>query len=125
MFRNSKSLLRSKAGNYENLQTLRIQFAELVHLYLILGKSKGTIIDIPGKLIEPTPISQPSNSQETSGSNREVVRGGDSEKSRSRQSTPIIPSSLRSQEKNSNNAINDSVIAVMDIRKTITTHNIQ
>ncbi|GES76834.1 transcription factor TFIIIB complex subunit bdp1 [Rhizophagus clarus] len=49
MFKNSKSLLRSKAG-----------------------KSKGTIIDVPGKSLEPTPITivQPSNSQESSGGNK-------------------------------------------------------
>ncbi|CAG8540256.1 8780_t:CDS:2 [Rhizophagus irregularis] len=49
MFKNSKSLLRSKAG-----------------------KSKGTIIDVPGKSLEPTPITivQPSNSQESGGSNK-------------------------------------------------------
>lgn len=37
-----------------------------------LGKSKGTIIDVPGKSLDPTSITivQPSNSQESGGSNK-------------------------------------------------------
>ncbi|CAG8667530.1 249_t:CDS:2 [Funneliformis mosseae] len=85
MFRKSKSLIRSKAG-----------------------KSKGTIIDIPGKQIGPTPIiiPQSSNSLETNSSNKDV-RGGENEK---RQSIPIISTASRNQENN------DSTISVMETR---------
>jgi hypothetical protein len=70
MFKNSKSLLRSKAGNHDSFQF--IEFSLFNIIYYILGKSKGTIIDVPGKSLEPTPVTivQPSNSQESGGSNK-------------------------------------------------------
>ncbi|CAI2194133.1 3757_t:CDS:2, partial [Funneliformis geosporum] len=71
-------------------------------------KSKGTIIDIPGKQIGPNPIiiPQSSNSQETNNSNKDVS-GGENEK---RQSIPISQRSSRIQENN------DSTISVMETR---------